>query len=209
MDLPQELPADFRRGLARLKDPEKLQAWVEALTYNPDSSCRSALRVWREKAGHCFEGALLAATALEYHGGKPLLLDLRSERDDDHVVALFRGKRGWGAISKSNTTVLGYRPPVYASVKELAMSYFPFYFNTKGQMSLRAWSGPINLNGRAYRQWNWRTGVEDLIELGYSLNDAPEKEILPKRELLKMARAPKRVSAACFMDSDPNGLFKA
>lgn len=204
-----DLPRDLIRGLAKLKSPEKLQDWIESLQYNPDSSCRSAFRVWKTKQGHCFEGALFAAFCIEYHGQKPLLLDLRSERDDDHVVALFRGKKGWGAISKSNTTMLGYRPPYYSSVKELAMSYFPFYFNTKRQMSLRAWSGPINLNNRMFKQWDWRFGSQDLIELGYTLNDAPEKEILSKKDLLKLAKAPQRVVSACFMDSDPKGLYGA
>lgn len=204
-----ELPRDVQSGLRRLNKPEKLQEWVEALKYNPDSSCRSAIRVWHEKQGHCFEGALFGAFCLEFHGHKPLLLDLRSERDDDHVVAIFRGKKGWGAISKSNTTMLGYRPPYYASVRELAMSYFPFYFNTKAQMSLRAWSGPVNLNAPRFKKWDWRFGAGDLIELGYALNDAPEKKIMSKQELLKMPRAPQRVVAACFMDSDPEGLYGA
>lgn len=204
-----ELPRDVQAGLRRLERPEKLQEWVEALRYNPDSSCRSAMRVWHERTGHCLEGALLAALCLEFHGERPLLLDLRSERDDDHVVALFRRKTGWGAISKSNTTMLGYRPPYYASVRELAMSYFPFYFNTKAQMSLRAWSGPINLNSPRFSRWDWRFGAGDLIELGYALGDAPERKILTHQQLRRLPRAPQRVVQACFMDSDPEGLYGA
>lgn len=203
------LPADLRRGLARLDTPEKIQLAVDALVYNPDDSCRSALRAWREQAGHCLEGALLGALALERLGHKPCLLDLRAERDDDHVVALFHTKSGWGAVGKSNTTLLGYRPPLYPTLHALALSYWPFYFNTKGQMSLRAWAGPLHLDARAYRQWDWRTGEGNLIELGYALNDAPEKKFMTKAKLLKLPKAPVRVVKACFLDSNPEGLYGA
>jgi len=49
-------------------------------------------------------------------------MDMRAERDYDHVVALFRRGGCWGAISKTNPPVLRWRDPVYRTLRELAMS---------------------------------------------------------------------------------------
>jgi len=54
---------------------------------------------------------------------------LEAYRDDDHVLAIFQEDKHWGAIAKSNFSGLRYRAPVYASLRELAMSYFEDYFN--------------------------------------------------------------------------------
>jgi hypothetical protein len=92
------------------------------------------------------EGALLAAAILEFHGQKPLLMDLRSASEDlDHVVALFRQFGCWGAISKTNHAVLRYREPIYKTVRELAMSYFHEYFLDNGKKTLRAYSIPVDV----------------------------------------------------------------
>ena len=105
-----------------------------------------APEVLRAGKAHCMEGALLAAAILEFHGHKPLLLDLRSTSEDlDHVVALFKQNGYWGAISKTNHVVLRYREPIYGSVRELAMSYFHEYFLDNGKKTLREYSVPVDL----------------------------------------------------------------
>src|SRR5437879_4192259 len=126
----------FELALAKLKTPWQIQEYISAIPYNPKYYCRSAERVFKERKAHCMEGALLAAVALERLGHVPQMLHLRAHRDDDHVVTLFREKGLWGAVGKSNTTLLSWRSPVYRNVHELFLSYFPFYFNSKGQMSL-------------------------------------------------------------------------
>ena len=93
----------------------------------------SPRRALRERAAHCMEGAMLAALALRLSGRPPLMLDLKSFHDDDHVVAVFREGRHWGAISKTNHGVLRYREPIYKSIRELAMSYFHEYFLNDGR----------------------------------------------------------------------------
>ena len=65
--------------------------------------------------------------------------------DDDHVIAVFRENELWGAVAKSNTTTLRYRDPIYRSIRELALSYFPVYFNVDGEMSLYEYSRPFSL----------------------------------------------------------------
>ena len=126
----------------KLSTPQKIQDYLDTLSINFESSGETYMsprRVLRAKTAHCFEGALLAATALSYHGQRPLLLDFRTiPADEDHVVALFQQNGYWGAISKTNHAILRYREPVYKSVRVLAMSFFHEYLMRDGRKSLRA-----------------------------------------------------------------------
>jgi len=88
---------------------------------------------------------MLAACALWVHGEPPLLMDLRAVRDFDHVVALFRRRGLWGAISKTNGAFLRWRDPVYRSLRELALSYFHEYANKRHHKTLREYSLPFDL----------------------------------------------------------------
>jgi hypothetical protein len=65
--------------------------------------------------------------------------------DFPHVIALFRRRGAWGAVSKSNGTPLRYRDPVYRSLRELAMSYFHEYSDRHGRKTLRSYSAPFDL----------------------------------------------------------------
>jgi hypothetical protein len=134
--------------LQRLRTPEKIQEFLFGLRQNfePDGdSCNSVRVVLRHRRAHCIEGAMLAACALWIHGEPPLLLDLQAVHDYDHVVALFRRRGRWGAISKTNGMVLRYRDPIYASLRELAMSYFHEYYNKRDRKTLRTYSRPFDL----------------------------------------------------------------
>jgi len=44
-----------------------------------------------------------------------------------------RGGAAWGAIAQSNNSGLRYRDPVYRTLRELVMSYFPHYYNLQGE----------------------------------------------------------------------------
>lgn len=202
-----EWTPDERRLLRSLHTPDKIQAHLDQLIYNPTDHASSPRWVMITNEGHCFEGGLLAAAALEFHGHPAVMIDLIAERDDHHVLAVYKTETGWGSISKSNTGLLRGRKPFYQSPRELVMSYFDFYFNTKGQYSLYGYSNPIKLN--AYNSWNWRTTDEDLMEMGMSFCDRVHYEIVDKKKLLKLQPASEAVKAACFLGADPNGLFKA
>lgn len=196
-----------KKFLRSLKSPEKIQNYLDALTYNPENAALSPRYVMITNDGHCFEGCLFAAAALELQGHPPLLVDLLGHNDDDHVICVYKAKTGWGSIAKSNTTLLRGRDPVYKTVHELVMSYFPFYFNTKGRPSLYAYSEPINLN--RYNKWNWRWSDENLEDLGKSFYDITHFEILSKRELTKLPKVSQNLLDACFLGADQNGLYKA
>lgn len=149
--------------LRKLSTPEKIQKYLDDLPYNKEKdgeTCRSPQLVIRYKTAHCFEGALFAAAALRANGAPPLILDLESVRDDDHVIAVFRRNGCWGAIGKSNYAGLRFRTPVYRSLRELAMSYFEHYYNLKGEKTLRGYSRPVNL--RRFDSINWMTSEEPL-----------------------------------------------
>jgi hypothetical protein len=145
-------PRDLRT-LRALKTPARIQKFVDALTYQYADTAGSPRRVLRERKGHCLEGALLAATALRVNGHPPLLMDLEAVRDDDHVVALYRERGLWGGIAKSNYAGLRFRAPIYRSLRELALSYFENYYNLRGERTLRAYAGPVNLERLDSRHW--------------------------------------------------------
>ncbi len=84
----------------------------------------SVAEALRQNRAHCIEGAFVAACALWLNGEPPLLMDFQARGDDDHVVALFRHDKCWGAISKSNHVWLRWRDRDLPLLRELAMSYF-------------------------------------------------------------------------------------
>lgn len=82
---------------------------------------------------------------LRLAGEPPLLMDMGAARGDvDHVVALFRRHGCWGAISKSNSPFLRYRDPIYRSLRELSLSFFPQYVK-KRRKTLRTYSVSFDL----------------------------------------------------------------
>ena len=162
----ETLTAHEKRLLRSLSTPWKIQKYLDALPYNKEptgDTCRSPRRTIRDQTAHCFEAALLAAAALRAHGHPPLILDLESVRDDDHVITVFRMDRLWGAMAKSNYSGLRFREPVYLTLRELVMSYFEHYYNLKGEKTLRAFSRPVNLT--RFDNLNWMTSEEDVWEI--------------------------------------------
>lgn len=149
--------------LRRLSTPEKVQRYLDDLTYNvePDGdTVRSPRRVMRDRTAHCAEGAFLAAAAFRVNGRLPLLVDLEADNDDDHVLAVYRDRGLWGSVATSKFSGLRFRAPVYRTVRELVMSYFEDYFNWDGDRSLRAYSRPLSL--ARFDRVNWMTAEEDL-----------------------------------------------
>jgi len=154
--------------LRRLRTPERIQAFLYRLKQNFErrgETCNSVRSVLKQRRAHCIEGAMLAACALWIHGEPPLLLDLQAVHDFDHVVALFRRNGRWGAISKTNGIGLRWRDPIYASLRELSMSYFHEYYNKRDHKTLRTYSVPFDL--RRVKPADWVTaedGAWDLID---------------------------------------------
>ncbi len=178
-----------------LKTPAQIQDFINTIPFNFEKqgvTLYSPSQVLRHKKAHCIEGALLAAQLLSKIGYQPLIMDLRvaknEDRDFDHVVCVFKEKGFWGAISKTNHTVLRYREPVYKTIRELAMSYFHEYFlNTTGEKTLRSYSLPLNLN--KFNKKNWQTSNENLWYIANALNKVKHFPILNSTQIKKLRKA--------------------
>ncbi len=178
-----------------LNSAEKIQRFLdEQVVYDPSVSCRSPRRLLRDRRGHCVEGALFAATALRLLGHPPLILDLEARRDDDHVLAIFRRDDLWGALGKSNYAGLRYREPVYKTLRELVMSYFEHYFNSRGERTLRAYSRPINL--ARFDATGWMTAEDDPWQIPNYLTTIAHTPILPRRVAARLTPQDPRLKAA-------------
>jgi len=149
--------------LRRLSTPDKVQRYLDDLTYNLEKggdTVRSPRRVMRDRTAHCAEGAFFAAAAFRVNGRPPLIVDLEADNDDDHVLAVYRERGLWGSVAISKFSGLRFRAPVYRTVRELVMSYFEDYFNWDGDRTLRAYSRPLSL--ARFDRINWMTAEEDL-----------------------------------------------
>ena len=175
--------------LRRLDSPRKAQAFLYDLKQNFElqgDTCNSVREVLRTRRAHCIEGAMLAAAALWLHGEPPLLLDMRAVRDDDHVVALFRRRGRWGAISKTNGITLRWRDPVYRSLRELAMSYLHEYTNKREHKTLRAYSRPFDL--RVLRPADWVTAPKGAWTVAERLDELHHYSLLSPAEERRLVR---------------------
>ena len=180
------------RTLRSLKTPALIQKFVDSLEYQYANTAWSPQRVLRERKGHCLEGALLAAAALRVNGHPPLLMDLEAVHDDDHVVAVYREGGLWGSIAKSNFAGLRFRAPIYRTLRELAVSYFEHYYNLRGERTLRAYSGPVNL--ARLDRLHWMTTEEDAWCVPELLIAARHYPLFPH----KVARALPRLDRRSF-----------
>lgn len=147
-------PAELRK-LRTLKDPHGIQRCLNDQPYHLADTAWSPRRVLSENTSHCFEGAVFAAAALRANGYPPLVIDLEAEHDTDHVVAVYKNDGHWGSISKSNYSGLGFREPIFRSLRELVMSYFDAYFNMRRERSLRTFSNPVDL--ARFDRLSWMT----------------------------------------------------
>jgi len=177
--------------LRKLCSPQKIQDFLDAIPINLELdgyTYMSPRRVLRNQKAHCLEGALLAAAAYAFHGGRPMLLDFQAAYDDeDHVVALYQENGHWGAISKTNHPGLRYRDPIYRSMRDLAASYFHEYYMWDGRKSLRFYSRPFDLS--RYAPQRWVTAMEDLDWLAHALDASPHTSLVPKGNLRRLRRA--------------------
>jgi len=173
----------------KLNTPAKIQDFIDRLPMNFSNTCRSPLAVLRKNKAYCLEGAFLAATILWYHGRRPLVFCLQTvKRDFDHVLALFKEGKYWGAISKTNHPVLRYREPVYKSVRELAMSYFHEYFMNDGKKTMRGYSEPLDL--RKFGT-DWIVSEKSIWHIDDAIAKARYHKILDRGKIARLRMADK------------------
>jgi len=107
--------------------------------------------------------------------------------DYDHVVALYKENGYWGAISKSNHVVLRYREPIYASYRELAMTYFHEYILDDGRKMMKSFSRPFDL--RKFNKKKWITDEEDLWYIEEALERSPHIQVANSKTAKKYRKA--------------------
>lgn len=184
------------RLFKKLNSPVKIQDFLNKIPINFEENkidtCMSPRKVLEKNKCHCIEGAMLAAAILKFHNQKPLILDMEGEKNDwDHIITIFKKDNKWGAISKTNHSVLRYREPVYQNIRELVMSYFHEYTDDKGNgnKTLRAFSNPVNLN--RFNRINWITSSKNLFEIPEYLAEIKHQKILTNKQIKQLRKADK------------------
>jgi len=151
--------------------PEAVHGWLRALPYNYETrgeTLRTFRVVARLGTAHCLEAALTAAMTLEQHGHPPMLLDMESVDDLDHVVFLVRSGGRWGSVAKSRDPGLHGRKAVFRSIRDLVWSYFDPYIDFSGRIN---GYGVFDL--RTLRGVDWRLSDRNVWALERALIAMP------------------------------------
>jgi hypothetical protein len=161
-----------RRIIETATTPERVQRWLESLPYNHEErgeTLRTFRGVVRTNTAHCLEAALSAATILEQHGFPPIVVDIESQDDIDHVVLLFREGSKFGSVARSRDPGLHGRKPVFASVRDLVDSYVDPYVDRTGRIN-----GFGVLDLRTLRA-NWRLSSQNVWAVEQALIRFPHR----------------------------------
>jgi hypothetical protein len=192
--------------LAPLSTPIAIQGFIDSVAYSDDPIYRSPRSVLRDRKAHCLDGAMFAAAALRRLGHPPLLVDLRAERDDDHVLAVFAARGHWGALAQSNFVGLRYREPIHRTIRELALSYFEVYYNVLGEKTLRAYSQIFDLRRFDHLEWMTQdTHLETIVE---RLDRVRHFPLISKKMVATLERVDERSLQAGLLGCNPKGLYK-
>ncbi len=157
-----------------LDTPRRVQRWLESLPYNHEEdgeTLRTFRGVVREGEAHCLEGALCAATILEQRAYPPLLLDLESVDNLDHVLFLFKIGSGYGTVARSRDPGLHGRKPLFRSIRDLVFSYVDPYVDHTGRIN-----GYGVLDLRSVRA-DWRLSEGDVWSLERALTEMPHRPL--------------------------------
>jgi hypothetical protein len=186
-----------RHALRALSTPEKIQQFLDGIRYREEDTYHCPLKTLKTGKGCCFEGALLAAVALWRLGHPPSIVTLIAEDDDDHVLAIYKKGKCFGAVAKSVYPGLRSRQPVYRTLRELVMSYFEFYFNRRGKHTLREYSTPLDL--KRFDAQNWLEKDDTIALVSDALDRTRHLKLVPG----KLAKILPRVDAWTFAAVSP------
>jgi len=191
--------------LDELSSPFRIQEFLSRLDYSTEPFYRSPRSVLRDRRANCVDGSFFGAAALRRLGFPPMIAELTAHKDDDHLLALFRVGGCWGAVAKSNTTVLRFREPVFRSLREMVMSYFEFYFNITGDKTLRTYSQPLRL--APLDALGWMTNDEPLDGIIDRLVSARHFSVLTPKQIASLYPVDPQVMEAGFLGADWQGLY--
>lgn len=185
----------IEKAIKKLSTPQKVQDFLDKTPFNFEEKGetywppRKAFKMGRM---HCFEGAAFACFCLKQHKIENYLMDLKVKnlkKDSDHTLCIFKLNGYWGAISKTNHSVLRWRDPIYKTPRELAMSYFHEYFLDNGEKSLLSFSKPFDVWERFGT--SWAEEKKELDEIAEALDKSPHIGFVPKKNKKFIRRAGK------------------
>jgi hypothetical protein len=203
--MPEPQDPDFSLP-AGLDSPAAIQAFLDDVPYSADPFYRCPARVLRDRKAHCFDGALFAAAALRPLGFPPLIVDMLPERDDDHILAIYKVEGFWGAVAKSNFVGLRFREPVYASLRELVMSYFDVFYNVDREKTLRGYTVPLSL--KPFDRRRWTTRDEPLEDIAARLDEIRKISVVTPAMVARLSLMDPRSYEAGMLGTLPEGLYK-
>jgi hypothetical protein len=160
----------------------------------------------RERRGHCFDGAVFAAAALRHHGERARLVDIQAVRDDDHVLAIYRRHNCYGAVAKSNFAGLRFREPIYRTIRELALSYFEYYFNMNREKSMRQYTVPLDLS--RFDALSWETDDAAMDAIGDKLSEIRVTPIITPRMTRGLRRVDRRLYRSGLLGANLKGVYR-
>jgi hypothetical protein len=203
----QVLSESERQFILTLTTPGKIQAFLDELPYSTEHIYRCPLRVFRDRVAHCFDGALFAAATLRRLGYPPLIMDLLpNDRDDDHMLAIYKNHGHWGAIAKSNFVGLRFREPIYRNLRELVMSYFEQFYNVEREKTLRSYTLPLNL--KDFDQRNWMISDDSLERIAHRLDRVRQVPVLTQPMISNLSWVDERSYRAGLLEANEAGLYK-
>jgi hypothetical protein len=195
------------RVFSKLHSPFNIQEFLDSLPYSDEAQYRCPRTVLKDRKAHCYDGAVFAAAALSMIGYLPLLVDmLPNDRDDDHILAVFRQNKYWGAVAKSNYSGLRFREPVYHGLRELIMSYFESYFNIAGEKTLIGYTAPLNLHRYDAHHWLVNDSAMDIIADG--LDCSRKYKVLTRAMKRQLSAVDQRSYHAGLFGANHKGLFR-
>ena len=140
-------------------------------------------------------------------GTPPLILELLpNERDDDHIIALFRVEGYWGAVAKSNFVGLRFRDPAYRNLRELVLSYFESYYNVEREKTLRGYTCPLDLS--RFDSAGWTVNDTALDSVADALDRSRRYTLLPAAVERSLAKVDQRTYDAGLLGAREDGLWK-
>ncbi len=194
-----------RRIIEKLNTPKKLQEYInKELRYNFEengSTTRSFRRVLRDKTAHCLEGALFATAILYYHGHLPLIVCMEA-RDIDHNIAIYRVNRRWGAVAQSRDSNLKGRSPVHRKIKDLVMSYHPYYwdfFSEDKDITSLTMRGYARVDLRQFGT-GWITSEQNLDNIEDVLWDEKYRFLFPRKDKPRFYRVDRKTQKIIFLN---------
>ena len=178
-----------RRVIRRIRTPQQVQRFLNALPYNTEPPpgpplLRCFRGVIREQTAHCLEAAISAAVILEQHGYPPLVMSLESVDGLDHVIFVYRHRGRWGSVARSRDPGLHGRKPVFTSPRNLALSYVDPYVDFSGRVT-----GYEVVDLRVLGRYDWRLSDTNVWKVERVLLDWPHRKIRTSNRRIAWWRA--------------------